>query len=282
MGIKAAMRYALPHGIVEFYWERERKRQIELRRQRAAARQTNRSRAESQTIFAPPKPFTYDAALRFLNGLGIDPFHTRDGSMPLAALQFMSRHFERLDTARPIIGLHVGNFLGVSLAYVADALARLNPESRVVSLDPNIPHRGILRPTETTVALLSEFGLEDRVAILHGFSLEKNVSNDGEIFEGYDPVAQSSGERACTRQLALLNAVYPARFDLCLMDGNHDGGYLGRELDEVHRLLRVGGLLVLDDVSDAWPEIQAAFAAIGPDKFETLAANGRIGVLIKR
>ncbi len=282
MGIKSAITCALPHGIVQLYWERDRRRQAEAQRQRAATRRLRRSQAEAQGVGAPRRPFTYDAALHFLDGLEIAAFHIREGSMPLAALRFMSGYFDRLDTTRPILGLHVGNFLGVSLAYLADALARLHPDSKIISIDPNIPHRGVTRPTDVTIALLTEFNLEDRVAVLQGYSLEKNLSNDGEVFDNYDPIAKSSAERACTRQLALLNAVYPARFDLCLMDCNHDGRYLSRELDEVHRLLRVGGLLVLDDVSNAWPEIQTIFTAIGTDKFEKLAANGRIGLLVKQ
>jgi hypothetical protein len=104
---------------------------------------------------------------------------------------------------------------------------------------------------ETVLVLLNYFGLEDRVAILTGYSLEKNVSNQGEIFAGYDPVANWENERSCTHQLDLLNALARGGFDLCLMDGNHDGDYLQRELDRVRQLLRPGGLLVLDDISTA-------------------------------
>src|SRR5438067_8890582 len=127
--------------------------------------------------------------------------------MPLASLQFMQSHFDRLDTSRPIIALHVGNFLGVSLAYLVHTLRRLHPDSRVVSIDPNLTHRGIPRTMETVLVLLNYFGLEDRVAILTGYSLEKNVSNQGEIVAGYDPVANWENERSCTHQLDLLNAL---------------------------------------------------------------------------
>ena len=47
--------------------------------------------------------------------------------MPLASLQFMQSHFDRLDTSRPIIALHVGNFLGVSLAYLVHTSADCIP-----------------------------------------------------------------------------------------------------------------------------------------------------------
>lgn len=65
------------------------------------------------------------------------------------------------------------------------------------------------------------------------------------------------------------------------MDGNHDGDYLQRELDRVRQLLRPGGLLVLDDVSTAWPEIQSVFSSISPDQFQKLSADDRIGLLVR-
>ena len=240
-----------------------------------------RRRLEVQSKGKASHEFSYEDALSLLDRLGIDPSQSREGSMPLASLQFMQSHFDRLDTSRPIIALHVGNFLGVSLAYLVHTLRRLHPDSRVVSIDPNLTHRGIPRTMETVLVLLNYFGLEDRVAILTGYSLEKNVSNQGEIFAGYDPVANWENERSCTHQLDLLNALARGVFDLCLMDGNHDGDYLQRELDRVRQLLRPGGLLVLDAVSTAWPEIQWFFNSISPDQFQKLSTDDRIGLLVR-
>jgi predicted O-methyltransferase YrrM len=240
-----------------------------------------RRRIEAQSKSKTSHEFSYEDASSFLDSLGIDPSQSREGSMPRDSLQFMQSHFDRLDASRPIIALHVGNFLGLSLAYLAYTLSRLHPNSRVISIDPNLTHRGIARTMETVLAVLNHFGLEDRVAILTGYSLEKNASNQGMIFAGYDPVANWENERACTHQLDLLKALAPGRFDLCLMDGNHDADYLQRELERVRQLLRPGGLLVLDDVSTAWPEIQSVFTAISPDRFEKLSADGRIGLLVR-
>ena len=240
-----------------------------------------RRRVEAQSKSKMSHAYSYEDSLSFLDSLGIDPLQSRGGSIPQDSLQFMQSHFDRLDATRPVIALHVGNFLGVSLAYLAYALSRLHPNSRVISIDPNLTHRGIARTMDTALALLNHFGLEDHVAILTGYSLEKNVSNQAEIFAGYDPVANWENERACTYQLDTLNLVAAGRFDLCLMDGNHDPDYLGREIDGVQRLLRPGGLLVLDDVSAAWPEIQSVFTAISPSRFGKLGADGRIGVLVR-
>ena len=51
--------------------------------------------------------------------------------MPLGSLEFMRRHFGRLDGSRPIVALHSGNFVGVSLAFLAQAVSGLNAGSKV-------------------------------------------------------------------------------------------------------------------------------------------------------
>lgn len=129
--------------------------------------------------------------------------------------------------------------------------------------------------------MLTRFGLEDRVAILTGYSLEKNLSGQSNVFQGYDPIGNYDAEKACSRQLDLLRELAPSRFDLRLVDGNHEAEYLQRELERVFHLLRPGGLLILDDVADAWPEVQSVFAAIAPDRFEKLGADGRVGILAR-
>ena len=279
--IKGLVRFWLPFGLVHLYWKRHETSDADELRRRLAARERRRAEFRARGAPLPAAPFSYEDSLAFLDERGIDPAETREGSMPLDSLQLLRAHLERLDASRPLMALHVGNFLGVSLAYVAHALGERHPGSKVVSIDPNLTHRGIPRTMETVLALLTNFGLEDRVAILTGYSLEKSLSNQGEILAGYDPVARFSTERACTHQLRLLAELAPARFDLCLMDGNHDAEYLRRELDQVHALLRPGGLLVLDDVSSGWPEIEAAFREIAEDRFQKLGADGRIGVLAR-
>jgi predicted O-methyltransferase YrrM len=275
------LRFWLPFGLVHLYWKRHEAADVPDSRERLEARERRRAEAKARAAGPPAATFSYGAALDFLDDQGIDPDQTRVGSMPLASLAFMRTHLDRLGTSRPLLALHVGNFLGVSLAYLAHALSERHLGSKVVSIDPNLTHRGVPRTMETVLRLLTHFGLEDRVAILTGYSLEKNLGNQGELFPGYDPLANWAHERACTQQLALLVALAPSRFDLCLMDGNHDGDYLRRELDRVQGLLRPGGLLVLDDVSNGWPEIQSVFDAISPDRFQRVGADGRIGVLIR-
>jgi len=284
MNLKPYIRNALPYGLVRLYWDRGDKvaaASAEDQRQQRAKVRNQRRREAAQQANGRAVEFSYQAALDFLDLGGIAPFHSREGSIPLKSLEYAEAFISRLDDSRPLMALHIGNFVGVSLAYLASLLGSIHPGSKVVSMDPNIPHRGIERPADITIALLCHFGLEGRVAILQGYSLEKNASNDGEIFEGYDPRQNWNAERACTNQLDLLNALSPRRFDICLIDGNHEAAYLERELRFVSKLLRQGGLLILDDVSQAWPEIQSVHAAIAPSQFTKLGADGRIGLLEK-
>jgi predicted O-methyltransferase YrrM len=108
-----------------------------------------RRRVEAQSKCKISHAYSYEDSLSFLDSLGTDPSQSRGGSMPRDSLQFMQSHFDRLDATRPIIALHVGNFLGVSLAYLAYALSRLHPNSRVISIDPNLTHHGIARNMDT-------------------------------------------------------------------------------------------------------------------------------------
>jgi predicted O-methyltransferase YrrM len=275
------LRFWLPFGLVQVYWRLHEVPEVSDARERQEARERRRAEARARAAGGAAATFTYEAALDFLDDQGIDPHQTRVSSMPLASLAFMRGHLDRIGATRPLIALHVGNFLGVSLAYLTHALSERHPGSKVVSIDPNLTHRGIPRTMETVLALLTHFGLEDGVGILTGYSLEKNLGNQGDLFPGYDPLANWAREQACTQQLLLLRALAPSRFDLCLMDGNHDADYLRRELDQVQALLRPGGLLVLDDVSSGWPEIRSLFAAISPDRFQKVGADGRVGVLVR-
>jgi predicted O-methyltransferase YrrM len=275
----------VPYGIARVYQQKEMQKE-KLRREaelRASidAREKRRLEAKAAVSGGIKRPFDYEDAVSFLEELGIDLQAIRLGSMPAKNLENVRRHLGRLDTSRPIIALHIGNFLGISLAYLAHALGELHSQSRVVSIDPNLTFIGVARPMEAVLALLTHFGLEDRVAILTGYSLEKNISNDGQARDGYDPVANWTIERGCTQQLDLLGTLAPERFDLCLIDGNHDAEYLQRELSQIVRLLRRGGLLVLDDVSAGWPAIKSAFEQIPSEEFERILADGRIALLAR-
>ena len=74
------------------------------------------------------------------------------------------------------------------------------------------------------------------------------------------------------------------RFDVALIDGSHDPAYLRRELVVIVRLLEEGGLLMLDDVSTAYPEVRVVFDELvdRPEwPLEKVGRDERLGVLRK-
>ena len=196
--------------------------------------------------------------------------------MPQISLDY-ARTFLPEDARR---GLHVGNFVGVSLAYFIHALGS---ESVIVAVDPNIAHRGIANPASRVLALLEHFGLEKNCLLLTGYSLERSVANDGRDYSGGFATTEAfAAEPSCSHVLPQLTRLTPATFDFVVMDGNHEGAYLRRELACIVTLLRPGGILVLDDVSSEWFEIERVYEEVGGELFEKLGTDGRVGVLRKR
>lgn len=203
-------------------------------------------------------PYSYEAAVAHLIGRGLAEAEVRGGSMPANSLRRCGELVCSTFAAdRPLTILHVGNFVGVSLSFFGDLARTWSADSRVVGIDPNVTHRGIERPQEHVVGLLTRFGLEDRVLLLTGYTLRKNPSD----LDPSDPRAQFDRDQSCENALPNLAAVAPASVDVALMDGNHEAEYLRAELGAVRRLLRPGGLLVLDDVFD-WRSLTAVAAEL--------------------
>ncbi len=215
--------------------------------------------------------YSYEAAVAHLVRRGLPEAPVREGSMGEDSLhrcaELLRTHF---DPHRPLTVLHVGNFLGLSLSWFADFTRSWNPESRVVAIDPNVTHRGIERPQEHVIDLLTRFGLQDRVMLVTGYTLGKNPSD-------LDPDAFAR-DQSCENALANLARLAPDSIDVALIDGNHEAPYLRSELREVRTLLRRGGLLVLDDVFD-WRSLIPVGRELTESADTTLLmGDGRLGV----
>jgi hypothetical protein len=132
-----------------------------------------------------------------------------------------------------------------------------------VSIDPNLTHQGIEYTQKHVIAILNYFGLQKNAIICVGYSINKTLSNEGITFFAengveYDPYSRFQTEQSCEDTLSNLCAFSHGRFDFAVVDGNHEGSHLRRETALLRRLLRPEGILILDDVSDAWAEIKGS------------------------
>jgi predicted O-methyltransferase YrrM len=204
-----------------------------------------------------------------LTGRRVDLGMIRYGSMPQTTMDCIARVIDELAPRRPLRVLHVGNFVGVSLAALSDIAAEHHPDSRVVSIDPNSRHLGVDDPQGHALALLGHFGLDHVNVLVCGYTLARAVSD---------------GAAACAEVLASLEAL-GQRFDVAVIDGNHDPDYLRAELTALVRLIDDGGLLMLDDVSEQFVGVRALFEEAHRDPawpLEQIAYDGeRLGVLRK-
>jgi hypothetical protein len=224
-------------------------------------------------------PFIYSNLINFLEARGIPRHHLLEGSIPEKSLKFLAETLiEQMPKNQPLMAVHIGNFVGVSLTFLTAILTGINSESRVIGVDPNLTHRGVADPQSHVAALLTACKLQRNVMLVAGYSSRKSISNDGVVFDGYDPVLQISSEFGCEDCIASLAELAPRQFDLVLMDGNHEAKYLQDELIMARRILRPGGLVVLDDVDIWWKELKAVFSRIGDLGFRAIGENGRIGI----
>lgn len=116
-----------------------------------------------------------------------------------------------------------------------------------------------------------------------GYSAGKCISNDGEWFVGengeYNPYEKFEEEQACEGTLANLGILSPARFDFAVIDGNHEGTHLRREVELISPLLKPRGILILDDVSEGWAEIKEEYTSLQTLGWSAVGADGRVGIL---
>ncbi|WP_424986846.1 class I SAM-dependent methyltransferase [Microbulbifer sp. S227A] len=226
------------------------------------------------------RSYDYDDAMRFAistrRGSARD---MREGSMPREALEFIASRLPKPRPNQGLRGLHIGNFVGISLAHLCDAARRLDAGAVMVSIDPNVPHRGVDAPQDLVVGLMNRYGLEDNWMPVTAFSLEpspvydlRNASGSATAFASYHGQSASGG-------LGNLHRL-GCKFDFVLIDGNHTAWYLRRELAAIARIVRPGALIFLDDVDkENWQEVHAVFTGARSIGFDQVAHQGRVGVL---
>lgn len=282
--LRQLLKAITPHGLVEL-----RRRRFQPPAPASAISERDRFHDERRQKIADatrraPRHGSIDGTnrsevIKLLLSRGVPLHHLNEGSVPEASLAFLRTNvLQLLPASEPLLALHIGNFVGVSLAYVAATLKELHPESLTIAIDPNLPHRGVANPQEHVAVLLSACELQRSTLLIAGYSGKKSVSNDGVDFGGYDPAKTFAAEAACERTLGNLRQFLAKRSHLVMMDGNHEGKYLEAEILEVVPLMARGGLLVFDDVDEAWDEIRDVFKDVEKFGLKSIGTDGRIGI----
>jgi predicted O-methyltransferase YrrM len=279
--LKRAAAFFVPHGIVMIRDARRISRWREDMQEMHSERSSRLASVKDKAKHQRTPYFDYEAGISFLAERGCDPAQIREGSMSAESLGFAVHYLREMIGRKQCLGLHVGSFVGMSLAFFARAASQEHTESVVVSIDPDVPHRNIENTQRHAIALLNFFNLQRNVVWLTGYSLEKSISNDGIIFDEYDPEERFGAELSCEAQLSALRLLAPEKFDFAVIDGNHDADYLRREIECMNLLLKPGAILVLDDVSWQWPELQSVFNALDTTCYQKIGTDGRVGVLQK-
>lgn len=228
------------------------------------------------------KTLSYASLVDSVVETGLSREQVLQGSIPELSLLEMFQVIQHQYSNSALLGLHIGNFVGISLVYLTRLLIELNPKTHIIAIDPNIPHRGIRNPQEKVLYLLYQYGLTKNVSLLTGFSLEKNISNDGNEYTSYNPLHHYNAEYSCENQLEFLKTILGSSLSFAVLDGNHDQEYLQREISIIESLLCENGLIILDDVSEGWKEIKKTYDTADTFRFEKIFANGRIGILKKK
>lgn len=275
--MKKIIKRIIPYGIIELKEYFRKKKLVELQHERI---EIYNNQIENKKILY----YNYEKSIEVLVSLGLDEEQIRYGSIPEDSLSFLFKTVDKsLSNFPQIKALHIGNFVGISLTYLSNAFKLINSNCVLVSIDPNLSHRGIRNPQKYVLHLLDRFDFHDMNLVLTGFSLSQNLMDDAGVFYhselNYKDYPDS--HVAPTNILKNLKDI-GTQFNFILIDGNHEEKYLYEEIHLCTEILDKNGLLILDDINNGWDDINRVFKKLFADKrFEFLASNDRIGIFKK-
>lgn len=266
-----------PYSVVRYFQVRAAEKAERIRRQKLAGETARTQMATGG--------YSYAAALRELVGYGIEGADIHAASLFRGSLELCAQTLERyLVTDRPVVGLHIGNYLGVSLCFFLDWMKRTHPDGLVISIDPNIAHQGVENPQQYVTRLAEHFGLTRQHVLIVGYTLEKNMGdgNDSASEAKTDASMRQSHESAPEDVLPHL-ARLGVKIDFVLIDGNHDAAYLTRELQWIEQMLNERAILIFDDVSEYWARMQNVYETLASGReYVEVGRDSRLGILIKQ
>lgn len=213
--------------------------------------------------------YDYEAAIRFLVGLGLAEPMIREWSMPKKSLEACSAALQKhLKTDEPLLALQVGNCFGASLTWFSNLIVSAHPDSLMVSVDPNYSMGGVAdNPQRIVMRLLSQFGLQKNNLMVTGYSLDKN---------------QPHWQPSCENLMPNLARLGVSKADFILLDGWHERNYTLREIRACVPLLREGGIILVDDVENLGEVREAVDEACEDGSFVNLGMPERIAILARQ
>ena len=273
--INSILKFILPHGIFLIRQKIIDKKLLRIRQERIDNFKNSR---HSKLIY------DYEFCIQKLVMKNLDENQIRDGSIPEDSLIFLFRHIKvKLSKLKRINVLHIGNFVGISLSYISNAVLNIKPDSIILSIDPNISHRGIDNPRRYVYYLLNLFNFQKSNIVLDGYSLERNIGDDGVFYSSNKSDTSNYDAKDCFENILENLKKININFNLVVVDGNHDGDYLRRETNLIFDLLYDDGILVIDDVNKNWQEVSLVFQELSKQKrYSFIATDGRIGIIQKR
>ena len=141
MSLVSTVRYVMPYGLVQQFF-----RSKAVIRRRLA----DRNAAYAAHLSYHP-PYSYQAAIEFHRARGMTNGHLVAGSMPESALEFCCNTVDRLAPNGPLVGLHVGNFLGVSLSHFVNYVRQRDETSnrgKIFNIAAEKYEVGLIEPGE--------------------------------------------------------------------------------------------------------------------------------------
>lgn len=237
----------------------------------------NRSNSHGEFDKITLKGDDYQGVIDYLVNNGVPLHHVSEGSVPEKSLSFISGVvFNNIEDKLNL--LHIGNFVGVSLVYLAEKAKSQNPDSLVVGIDPNIPHREVINPQNLVIKLVNECKLTRNVMIVTSYSRLKSVSNDGVVYGKYDPAVAHDDEVSCENAISNFCKITNHVFHAAFLDGNHEADYLEKEIISILPLIAPNGYIILDDVDENWSEIKSVFEKLPSLGLKSLQTDGRVGI----
>lgn len=130
---------------------------------------------------------------------------------------------------KPVVYLELGVFEGQSIVWMLQKILT-HPDSRAVGVDPWLQTTKLDEETMEAVMNRAEHNVEpwsDRCRLIR--------ANSAEVLR-----------KMCSR--GGFGGIKKGTVDVCLVDGNHNALAVLDDLRHVHRLMRPGGWMLLDDV----------------------------------